>query len=164
MKDVILTLAADASVTLVTAEAALAGAPADKIMRLAEGSWGRLGDHSVWLNDQTKWMWEVEHRAERDMVKFTRALPWRKDARIAEALRWAGRELMLLQASDWPFIVENGSALDYAVKRFSLHSERFERAMEIARSAGGGPLEEVRLAEMREHDRVLAEVDLSWWE
>jgi 1,4-alpha-glucan branching enzyme len=71
---------------------------------------------------------------------------------------------MLLQASDWPFIVENGSALDYAVKRFSLHSERFERAMEMAKSKNATPLQELQLAEMREHDRVLADVELSWWE
>jgi 1,4-alpha-glucan branching enzyme len=162
LRDVILTMNADASVTRLTSEAALGAVPADKIMRLAESSWGRKGDHSVWLNDETRWMWEVEHRAERDMVKYARTLAWRTDERVAEALRWAGRELMLLQASDWPFIVENASALDYAVKRFSLHSERFERALEIAQ--GNSPLDEVRLAEMREHDRVLADVDLTWWD
>jgi 1,4-alpha-glucan branching enzyme len=109
-------------------------------------------------------MWEVEHRAERDMIKYTKSLPWRTDTNVAEALKWAGRELMLLQASDWPFIVENGSALDYAVKRFSLHSERFQRALDIARGKSPASLNESRLAEMRAHDRVLEDLDLSWWE
>jgi 1,4-alpha-glucan branching enzyme len=148
----------------VTSEAALSAVPPDKLMRLAESSWGRKGDHSVWMNEATQWMWEVEHRAERDMIKYTKSLPWRTDTNVAEALKWAGRELMLLQASDWPFIVENGSALDYAVKRFSLHSERFQRALDIARGKSPASLNESRLAEMRAHDRVLEDLDLSWWE
>jgi 1,4-alpha-glucan branching enzyme len=168
LRDVILTLAAEKSVNRLTSDAALVAARPDKMMRLAEGSWGRKGDHSVWMNDETKWMWEVEHRAERDMVKYVRTLAWRTNEKAAECLAWAGRELMLLQASDWPFIVENGSATDYAVKRFSLHSERFERAIEMAKRAAAGAeitgLQEIQLAEMRGHDRVLGEIDLGWWE
>jgi 1,4-alpha-glucan branching enzyme len=136
-------------------------------MRPMAGSWGRGGDHSVWLNDKTKWMWEIEYRAETELALQLRRLPWAGNPAVAEALSWAGRELLLLQASDWPFVVENSSALDYGIKRFSLHSTRFDRAIEIAESLAAGramsPVQESQLAEMKTHDSVFPEIDLNWW-
>jgi 1,4-alpha-glucan branching enzyme len=41
-------------------------------------------------------------------------------------LRQACREALLLQASDWPFLVTTGQAGEYASKRFTEHVERFE--------------------------------------
>ena len=41
------------------------------------------------------------------------------------ALRQAGRELMLAQASDWPFIITNGTTEQYARRRFHDHINRF---------------------------------------
>jgi 1,4-alpha-glucan branching enzyme len=168
LRDVILTLGADPSIARMTAQETLSFAPPDKVMRPLEGSWGRGGDHAVWLNDDTRWMWEVEHRAEREMVYVCQNLPWRSNSQIAEALGWAGRELLLLQASDWPFVVENGSALDYGIKRFSGHATLFDRAIAIAKhlAAGGAmtPLQATELAEMKGHDSVFAEIDLAWWQ
>jgi len=167
LRDVILTLSADTTIQLQTAEQALASMDADKVMRPMEGSWGRGGDHGVWLNDETRWMWEVEHRAEREMVLQVQHLPWQTRPQIAEALSWAGRELLLLQASDWPFVVENGSALDYGIKRFSGHATNFDRAIEIALHLSKGKpltaLQQTELAGMKAHDRVFAEIDLNWW-
>lgn len=167
LRDLILTLAADGNVTLLTSEAALKQAQPDKVMRPMAGSWGRGGDHSVWLNDQTRWMWEVEHRAEMELSLQLRHLPWRTNAAVSEALTCAARELLLLQASDWPFAVENGSAVDYAIKRFSLHSMRFDRAIDIAEHLAAGnaltPLQEVQMQEMKTHDPVFREIDLNWW-
>jgi 1,4-alpha-glucan branching enzyme len=40
------------------------------------------------------------------------------------ALRQAGRELMLAQASDWPFIITNGTTEEYARRRFHDHIHR----------------------------------------
>jgi 1,4-alpha-glucan branching enzyme len=41
------------------------------------------------------------------------------------ALRQAGRELMLAQSSDWPFIITNGTTEEYARRRFHDHLNRF---------------------------------------
>ena len=40
-------------------------------------------------------------------------------------LRQAGRELMLAQSSDWPFIITNGTTEQYARRRFHDHVHRF---------------------------------------
>jgi 1,4-alpha-glucan branching enzyme len=167
LRDVLLTLASDDSVSCLTAEAALASFPPDKIMRPMAGSWGRGGDNSVWFNEKTQWMWEVEHRAEMEIAAQIRRLPWKTNPVVAEALEWAGRELLLLQASDWPFVVENNSALDYGIKRFALHSTRFDRAIDIAKHAAAGneltTAQTVQLAEMKAHDPVFPEIQLNWW-
>ena len=43
----------------------------------------------------------------------------------ARALRQAARELLLAQASDWPFILRTGTSPDYARKRPKDHLLRF---------------------------------------
>jgi 1,4-alpha-glucan branching enzyme len=45
-------------------------------------------------------------------------------------LRQAGRELMLAQASDWPFIITNGTTAEYAHRRFHDHLNRCHYLLE----------------------------------
>jgi predicted glycosyl hydrolase (DUF1957 family) len=72
--------------------------------------------------------------------------------------------LLLLQASDWPFVVHSKGAVDYGIQRFSGHATRFERAMRIAERMAAGDaiteLENIQIAEMDAHDSVFAELDL----
>ncbi len=165
LRDVIFTLSHDRSVTLATTEEALRDPPPDKVMRLPEGSWGEQGNHGVWLNEQTRWMWETEHRAETRLLAMLQQLPWRGNDSIRQMLQRGARELLLLQASDWPFVVHSKGAADYGIQRFSGHATRFDRATTIAESlaAGGtmGSLEQIQIAEMDAHDDVFAELDLS---
>jgi 1,4-alpha-glucan branching enzyme len=42
------------------------------------------------------------------------------------------RELLLLQSSDWQFLISTWSARDYAELRFSDHLDRFKRLYEIS--------------------------------
>jgi 1,4-alpha-glucan branching enzyme len=136
-------------------------------MRLPDGSWGLNGDNTVWLNDQTKWMWEIEYRAEGRLLRALHELPWRKQQKVKEMLQRGARQVLLMQASDWPFIVHTGQATDYAIQRFSGHATRFDRMLAIAQTvaAGGavGALEGVQIAEADAHDDIFAEIDLEWW-
>ena len=167
LRDVLLTMAHDDSLQHSTAEEALRAFPPDKIMRPAEGSWGRHGDHTVWFNDANKWMWEVEYRAEQKFFQRLGKLPWQSNKGVADAMKWGARELLLLQSSDWPFLVEGGAALDYSNLRFSGHAVRFERAVDMARDLAEGnaptPRQVTQLAEMKAHDNVFEEIDLNWW-
>ena len=169
LRDVIFTLSRDPQVRLLTAQEALEQYSVDKVMRLPEGSWGQHGNHSVWLNDRTRWMWEVEYRAEGRMLHLLHHLPWRQDARVREMLERAARELLLLQASDWPFVIHSGGAVDYGMQRFGGHATRFERMASIAEALarGGGrelaAIERVRVEEADLHDDVFRTIDLNWW-
>jgi len=169
LQNVIFTLSRDPQIELLTAEQALERYGCDKVVRLPEGSWGQNGNHSVWQNDRTKWMWEMEYRAENRMLKLLHVLPWRTDGRVRGMLERAGRELLLLQASDWPFVIHSGGAVDYGITRFGGHCTRFDRvattAEALARDAGREmtALERVQVEEVDLHDTVFPAIDLNWW-
>ena len=49
------------------------------------------------------------------------------EGELADLLNQAARELLLLQSSDWPFLVTTGQAKEYASERFTEHLERFNQ-------------------------------------
>ena len=167
LRDVILTLNNDPDVKLLTAEEALYHYPADKVMRLPEGSWGENGNHSVWINDRTRWMWEIEYRAEGRFLKLFHELPWKTNPQVKEMMTRAARELLLLQASDWPFVVHSQGAVDYGIQRFSGHATAFDRTTLIAEHlAAGQPMTDVQKTEVADidaHDNIFPDIDLNWW-
>ena len=167
LRDVLLTLAHDRTVDVVTTATALSRSTLDKVARLPEGSWGEGGGHHVWLNEATRWLWESECRAEARFLQLLAVLPWRTNPDVAAMLRRAGRELLLLQASDWPFVIHSAAATDYGVGRFAGHATRFDRLCTIATDvAAGRGMDAVRQSEVSEadaHDTIFADVDLGWW-
>jgi 1,4-alpha-glucan branching enzyme len=171
LRDVLLTLNADPDVDLCTAEQYLERHPPDQGVVLSEGSWGEGGGHQVWNNDKVNWMWDVEYRRETLFGKLTYHLPWRQHTALASMLRDAGRELLLLQASDWPFVISRGQATDYGIKRFMQHVSRFDVLADLAERAAKDPtclkkLNEVTAFELKDaqiHDVIFPEIDLNWW-
>lgn len=169
LRDVILAINADPEIEQMTTAEYMAANPSDKVVALPEGSWGDGGDHRVWFNDQVRWIWEVEYRAEALFGKTTFNLPWRdpKNVKLRSVLEKAGRELLLMQASDWPFVIVRGQAIDYGIKRFVLHAGRFENLMAISERVARGevltPMEEFELQDVDLHDPVFTDVDLNWW-
>ena len=45
-------------------------------------------------------------------------------------LRQAGRELLLAEASDWPFLMHQGTAGDYPRRRVEAHLDRLEALLQ----------------------------------
>ncbi|MFA6133884.1 MAG: 1,4-alpha-glucan branching protein domain-containing protein [Phycisphaerae bacterium] len=171
LRDVILTLNADPDVDLSTSEEFLKNNPPDKTVSLPEGSWGDGGDHRVWTNEKVNWMWDIEYRCEANFGKMTFELPWQKDKQIEELLKKAARELLLLQASDWQFVVTRGQAIDYGIKRFMLHVSRFETLIDLCEKLGHDStyLGRLNLVERHEvddadlHDIIFPHIELDWW-
>jgi 1,4-alpha-glucan branching enzyme len=167
LRDVLLTLAHDGTVAVVTSAEALRQSTLDKVARLPEGSWGEGGGHHVWLNEPTRWLWESVYRAEARFLQLLRDLPWRTNDGVAAMLRRAGRELLLMQASDWPFVIHSAAAADYGVGRFAGHVTRFDRlctiAADVAAGRGVDAVRQTEVAEADAHDVIFADVDLAWW-
>lgn len=167
LRDVLLELNNDPAIDVVTAAEYLERHPPQHSLHMPEGSWGDGGDHRVWLNDKTYWIWEMEYRAENMFGRLTYNLPWRENAEIRRALELAGRELLLMQASDWPFVIYTQGAVDYGIQRFCTHAERFEHMCDNAEHiAEGRPLSELDQLHVRDvelHDSVFENVDLNWW-
>lgn len=132
---------------------------------LPESSWGEEGDHRVWLNPETAWTWPMIYRAER---RFLELLGARDAANPNEEriLKQMGRELLLLQASDWQFLMTTGTALDYAVERFRDHYQSFMLLADYLqeRRAGVDSMEKFNeLCRLESRDRLFPELDLDLW-
>ena len=122
----------------------LAEPPRERI-GLAEGSWGKHNDHSTWLAPQTQWMWDAIRASARQVSALADDPP--ADALRKRAADQALRELLLLESSDWPFLVTTGQAGDYATERFRSHAQRLGRSLELAAHATGDDVVELRSLE-----------------
>lgn len=152
LKRVLLRLAESDKVDLTTATQMVNSYLPDRVVELPESSWGAGGNHSTWMNPETEWMWPVIHGAERRMEALV-AENTDPDDDVKRVLAQAGRELLLLQSSDWPFLVTTGQANEYATKRFREHVERFDLMAETAESGelGPGAREQLELLERRDN-------------
>jgi 1,4-alpha-glucan branching enzyme len=161
-------LARDPRVVVQTAAERTASHPPDKVVWLPEGSWGAGGDHRVWLNERTSWTWEAAWRAEDRYLGLLWRLRQSRSTRARKVLQAAGRELLLLQASDWQFVVETGGAVDYGFRRFCLHLDRFDTLCNAAHDLLEGrslnALQRLREQEAGASDPCFAELDLAAWE
>jgi len=84
---------------------------------------------------------------------------------LKEVVRQAARELLLLQASDWQFLISTWSARDYAEIRFSQHVADFKRLAGLARRLAAGhslePGDRNFLDKCRLRDRLFPQLALA---
>jgi 1,4-alpha-glucan branching enzyme len=82
------------------------------------------------------------------------------DGERAELLDQTARELLLLQSSDWPFLVTTGQAKEYASERFTEHLERFNQLALLVESGGSLDTEGRKFLEsLRERDNAFPTID-----
>jgi 1,4-alpha-glucan branching enzyme len=92
----------------------------------APTTWGKNGFNEHWINQKTEYMWRPLHES---AARMRQAVTHHQEVAAGSVedrvLRQAGRELMLAQSSDWPFIITNGTTEEYARRRFQDHLNRF---------------------------------------
>jgi 1,4-alpha-glucan branching enzyme len=159
VKEVLRLLAANKDVELTTAGSYAATYPANEVLNLRESSWGSGGGHWTWQNPDTEWMWPLIHGAERRMEKLV-ARYAQADGDLLVLLNQIARELVLLESSDWPFLVSTGQAKEYATSRFQGHLARFSQLANMA-DAGGMQTESDRrtLALISDMDNPFPNID-----
>jgi 1,4-alpha-glucan branching enzyme len=89
-------------------------------------SWGAGGYGEVWVGQEAAWTWRHVHHATRyakHLVDQHRGA----DGARGRALDQAIRELLLLQSSDWNFILKTGTSTRYAEARIRSHVHRMRR-------------------------------------
>jgi 1,4-alpha-glucan branching enzyme len=124
-------------------------------LRLGEGSWGANGDFSMWNGPLVAWTWPVIWEIEDRFWSLARRAI--ADERLHEILSQAARSMLLLQSSDWQFIISTGEVEDYAVRRFNGHAGDCAQLLTALEQAldGGDVDGGVRLAhELRQRDDV----------
>lgn len=94
---------------------------------LFESSWGMGGKHFIWQNEETVWMWELAAEASNAFWEiWMKKNGGGKEKRIVDQ---ALKELLLLESSDWFFMVSNNLTRDYAMHRFFEHYARLHRLL-----------------------------------
>jgi len=104
-------------------------------IRIPESSWGQGGHHWVWLNQDTYWIWPHIYESEKKMEDLAKKYKDTDDDFIKRVLNQAARELLLLESSDWPFLITTWQARDYASNRFSEHLDNFNNLINAAEKA-----------------------------
>jgi 1,4-alpha-glucan branching enzyme len=158
--------------TLITPGEYLRSHPTHQLARPAPSSWGEDGYWRVWLNERNHWIYPHLRVAQERMTEMVRRFSDSTTPGIAaaatspaspllqRALRQAARELLLAQASDWPFILRTGTSPDYAANRVKDHLRRFTRIYE---QLAGGHLDGDWLGRVESVDNLFPELDWRYW-
>jgi 1,4-alpha-glucan branching enzyme len=141
--------------------------PRAGFISMHEGSWGAGGTNDVWMNPDTSWTYTHIYPAELYAREVCTAGKWRDTAPGTRIIKQLCRELLLLEASDWQFLITTGAARDYAEIRFLTHNDQFNDIKAIWQSYESTctltTTQEARLAEIESRDSVFANIDPGLW-
>jgi 1,4-alpha-glucan branching enzyme len=134
--------------------------PTNQVATPAPSSWGEEGHWRVWLNQSNEWIYPHLGVAQERMTELARCFPGPSSLE-ERALRQAARELLLAQASDWPFILKTGTSPDYARKRVTEHLLRFTR---IYGELMEGRIDQAWLGEVEGRDNLFTGLNWRYWQ
>lgn len=157
LEHVIRNFAKNNNIDLTSARDYVHNNPQTVALRLPESSWGNGGQHATWLNEDTVGLWEKihasEHRFELLGQKYPNATGLKK-----KLLNQAARELLLLQSSDWTFLITTVQARDYAEKRFFEHVDRFNFICDLLENKSSSEHTDKILDDIFDVDNIFKEI------
>jgi 1,4-alpha-glucan branching enzyme len=145
--------------------------PRAGFISMHEGSWGAEGTNHVWMNTETSWTYTHIYPAELYLRDVCTAGKWKDGAPnqpLAERIvKQLCRELLLLESSDWQFLITTGAARDYAELRFETHNDQFNELKSIWQHFESNRTltadQEIRLAAIELRDSIFLDIDPSLW-
>jgi 1,4-alpha-glucan branching enzyme len=148
-------------VDLCTPSQYLSQSPVNQMCTPPLSSWGYRGYSEYWLDGSNDWLYpHLHHAGERmqELGKTYRNAILRGSAGglVKRACNQAARELLLAEASDWPFIMKSGTMVPYAQKRVKQHIGRFTKLYDDVKSDA---VDEAWLAEVEGRDTIFADMD-----
>jgi len=129
---------------------------ATEVSAISPSSWGDGGYFAVWIDESNDWIYRHQHAAEERMVALARAHAGTRDPLVVRALDQAARELLLLQSSDWAFILKGGTAIGYATSRVKAHVARFRRLCSEVEAA---TIDQDWLTDLERRDNLFPNLD-----
>jgi 1,4-alpha-glucan branching enzyme len=148
------------TIKLATASDYLKEYPVNQLSVPSISTWGHKGYNEVWLEGSNDWIYKHLHVAGERMKelteKFSGCIEKSGNDLGRRALNQAARELLLAQASDWPFIMKTGTMVEYAEKRVKLHINRFTH---IYKDMLSGSVDKEWLNEVESRDNIFSDMD-----
>jgi len=129
--------------------------PENQESRPGLSSWGGGGYTAFWCNENNDWIYRHLHEAARRMEHLATTFPAAEGLQ-RRALAQAARELLLAQASDWAFILQTGTTVEYALKRTRDHLAAFH---ELYDAVTAGTIDADWLAAREDQWRIFPDLD-----
>ncbi len=164
------------TVKTITPSAFLRQHPEQQVVQPAGSSWGKDSTYEYWVNPANDAILrDLHHAAHRLTELVTRAdirpglcnLTGKSENAGAGStpieyriLQQMAREVMLAQASDWPFIMRTGTSPEYAAGRVKAHLARFY-TLEAMLVSGDYDMEALQTIEYL--DRIFPNIDPGWY-
>ncbi|MCD1259391.1 DUF1957 domain-containing protein [Paenibacillus athensensis] len=136
--------------------------PVADVGKLNESSWGRNHSAEVWLQGNNDWIYRHLHQAEERMIRLSERHEHVTAAGTADAgllkraLNQAARELLLAQSSDWAFIMDSQTVVDYAVRRTKDHLGCFHHLCDQIERGG---LDAELITALEDKDNLFPQID-----
>jgi len=141
--------------------------PRGGFIAMHEGSWGAEGTNHVWMNPETAWTYTQLYPAELYLRDVCTAGKWRESELGTRVVQQMCRELLLLESSDWQFLITTGAARDYAELRFVTHYDQFNELKQMWEAISANELlneeQQTRLAAIEERDSIFREIEPDMW-
>jgi 1,4-alpha-glucan branching enzyme len=154
-------------IELISASDYLDRFPPREALALHEGSWGAEGGNDVWLNPETRWTWTHIYPAEVFIGQVANEGLWRTSDLGRAIVQQMCRELLLLESSDWQFLITTGAARDYAELRFGTHKDQFAELKELwysfVQTRDLNDYQRSRLSAIEQRDSIFKEIDPALW-
>ncbi len=145
--------------TLTTPTEYLRQCQTHQLVQPVASTWGEDGHLGVWLNEKNEWIRRHLAVAQERMHELADRWPPAPDLE-RRALQQAARELLLAQASDWPFILHAGTSPGYARRRLREHILRFSS---LYRQLKAGSVDEAWLSQTEALDNLFPNVNYEHW-
>ena len=142
----------------ITPAGAFERCPVAEMVQPSFSSWGEGGYAEIWLNEQTEWIYPRLDAAVRRMRSLARRHRRNPDPSARRALAQMERELLLAQASDWPFLIRLGNAPHYARERICDHLGTVRR---LAGMIDRGEIDEADLARAETCNNIFPAIDFT---
>jgi len=143
------------TIKLITPSEYLDMHPKLQVLTPSMSSWGWKGYNEVWLEGSNDWIYPHLHIMSDRMVELGKHFP-NAEGLLRRALNQAARELLLMQSSDWAFIMKTGTMVDYARKRTKDHIARFDR---LYHDILASRINEQWLKEVEHRDNIFPDID-----
>jgi 1,4-alpha-glucan branching enzyme len=117
-------------------------------------SWGEGGFGEVWVGSKSAWLWRHVHHASR-YVLWALEQFGNTEGSHALALDQMIRELLLLQSSDWAFILHTETSTGYAHARVRAHTHRLRHLGHLVAKPEHSRADLARIEDLCVRDRFL---------
>ncbi len=124
-------------------------------------SWGQGGYHDYWSNESNSWIIPEWNKAANAFIQRSK-LEIKADQLSIKLLKYAARELLLSQSSDWSFILRAGTTTELAKNRISRHLERFWTLIKILNNEK--EISDNFIQKIESEDNLFPLIDIGDWD